>query len=612
MIRRAPTIAALVLALLVVTAQPASAATTFVIVDSFEDGDVDEYQLTDAPNTTVQQTRTFAGKYALNFSDTGAAHSLPTASEPLPTYPDPGNRWTTFLGFDPGESAGEENLHELYFGTQNDTADPYGYVVRISETSSNDADTFLQIGIDKRNSTGLHDLTAPNGSTSPASDIIGYTKNSKLNVTTYWEKDGWINVSFTNRAGTTVWIRGKDTEFRDGGVGYEMGVVPSDSPATVDGPAPGDLLIRTESTPNDLITAKQVNATLYQGTTILDRETTTGVVSMAGLAAADPVVVQLSADGYVTRRTAFEDARGNKTAYLLNTSATTVQPSFRLRDFAGRHPPENTLLLVQRDINEQWTTVAGDYFGSVNRVSTPLLADERYRLVVVNTETGNRRPVGTFAATSNELLDVVIRQGAIEIEGLPPLVRYTPGTGSLPATDPAGFSLDLTPRSSTIYSWSVDIDLVQPDGTRSDLASTSRSTNGGTYDPSLNLTDENGSTVVVETSWTTADGTSGSTVRNYSVRRPVTNPHALLPALASINGRLPSQHVEPFQAFVSIALAILGTAAVATRVPLSTEALGGVTVAILAVFGILAWLQYAVVFVAIVTWLAFAGVRRGI
>jgi hypothetical protein len=233
--------------------------------------------------------------------------------------------------------------------------------------------------------------------------------------------------------------------------------------------------------------------------------------------------------------------------------------------------------------------------------------------VVVNGETGEQAIAGPYAPTANPgLVEIVLRQGSITLEGLPPLVLTDPATRTLPASSSPGLGVTVEPREQPIANWTVDVDLVDPDGTRSDLASTFRQTNGGSYGPSIDLTSENGSTVVVETRWNLTNGAQGSTVRNYTVRALNINQYALLPTLATIGGRLPSQHVTPFQVFISIAVTAVMTGAVATALPVSTEFLGGVAVAFLAGFSVISWVPYTLVFAGFVAWAGFAGLRRGI
>lgn len=576
-------------ALLVLTAQPVSAEV--VLLDSFEDGDVSEYTLTDPGDTTVQTNLVREGAYALNLSSVNLDAAQAVSTSGLDEYPDPGESWTTYVHW-----TQTTVQSEIFWAAQGTGSTPDGYEIQIV-------------------SNGAVDLKRVESGTDTTLDSLGNADlgtNEWVNVTVRWGAGGEIAISVHNESGLVGWLNASDGTYTDGGIGYRAidNNPTTGSNVTFDTPTIGALEIREVVAPNALIAPDQVNVTLYQGTDILDRQTTSGVVSLEDLQPGQPFVAQAESGDYIARRSAFVSPEDNRTMYLLNKSATTISPTFVLRDFTGRYPPEDTQLFVQRSIDGNWTTVSGDYFGSVNQVGTTLEANRRYRLVVHNGQTGNRRVLGPVTLSTSTTVELTVRTGEIQITGLGPAVRYTPETRALEATATPALTVRVEQRDRPLEEWNISVSYTAPDGTTQQLTSTD-GTNplGTTYDPTIDLQNRAGGTVTVDVRWV-VDGVTGQTSANFSVVRAAGNANALIPTLATVSTRLPARHVGAFQSAVSILVTVVAVGVVADRTLFSTEALGAVGVVLLTGFAVLAWLPYSVLFAATISFLALAGLRR--
>jgi len=170
---------------------------------------------------------------------------------------------------------------------------------------------------------------------------------------------------------------------------------------------PGYLRIYNESQPDWLVANHTINATFYEadGDRVTSRQTSSGVIGLAGLDPGAAYVVQLDAPTYYTRTYYVDDITKNHTAYLLNQSVSVDVITLSLDDSTGRfEPPQNTTLYVSRALNRSGTTsyesIAADRFDAVGQVTFRLATNERYRLRAV--QDGNSRVLGPYETNGDQ------------------------------------------------------------------------------------------------------------------------------------------------------------------------------------------------------------------
>lgn len=227
---------------------------------------------------------------------------------------------------------------------------------------------------------------------------------------------------------------------------------------------PENITIRNETNASEVITGQNVTATFYSadGTIVVQRSDSNGDgnISMRGLPDTE-FVVSFDGDGFYNRRAYIESIGDQQNVYLLNSTAypdnATVDTTFVYEDRTGNFPREETTLRVQRavDVNNdnesQWETVAGDYWGAVGEFDFTGEYQQRYRLVVKNQETGDRRILGTHTPTSDGIKNIIVGRIIFDAQngsGLWYDAGINQDTENLQMvyTDPTGGTSELTVR----------------------------------------------------------------------------------------------------------------------------------------------------------------------
>jgi hypothetical protein len=375
---------------------------------------------------------------------------------------------------------------------------------------------------------------------------------------------------------------------------------------------PENLTIRPESNDSALIDNANVELVFYfdeQPVIIEERNTTNGTINMAGLPTDRPFVVSASAPGYQSRRTYIRDLFTSQSIYLLNDSASSVQPTFQLRDFSGAFPATETVLLAQNAINESWQTVEGDFFGGDSEMTATLAFNERHRLVVLNTETGATQIFNAFFPTTSREQTLTISAGSIDVDNAtvsttirPQVNRLQQGTvtvtGSVSA--PRG-----NLREYAITAWAND------SGSRTILKTASATLPGGSdLSLDLNLSNNASERIEVRLNYTLQDGTVIREWRDYSVGQSYTSA-TLLDVLGAVPARF-SNGGSGATTLLAAIIASVTAVGVAARYPMSTEVIGFVMVVVLGLFFVIGWFPAAYFAVSGVAWTVAAGVRRGL
>lgn len=182
--------------------------------------------------------------------------------------------------------------------------------------------------------------------------------------------------------------------------------------------SPGNVTIREETNPDQLVNTATVNITAYYGDEVDTRTVTDGQLNLTGFPVDQPIVLRANASGYVTRTAVIESVFEQSNMFLLNESVSHHTVRFNLEDPTGNYPREDTVLFVERDLNlsgaTEWRTITGDEFG-VQGVPVDLVADERYRLRIKNLDTGTTVVLGAYTAIQSETVTVSAGSASISL-----------------------------------------------------------------------------------------------------------------------------------------------------------------------------------------------------
>ena len=377
---------------------------------------------------------------------------------------------------------------------------------------------------------------------------------------------------------------------------------------------PAQLEIRKETAPGELV--DDANATVIfqfdnQPVLVEQRNTTNGIVNMTNLPANRPFVVEVSAPNYTDRRVYISSLFDKQQVYMLNTTAAgndAVDPTFVLRDFTGRFGGTDTVLSVQRPINQSWQTVEADFFGSDNRMSATLRADSRHRLVVENVQSGDRRVFNGYFPSSDRDHIITITADSASVDATPASVSFRPqatslgaGNVTLSARFDSGADAAFDAYNITIWAnGSARTQLATRAGTDAD---------GERLGAEVNLTDRGGETIEVRAVFELDSGETVTRWQNYTVRPSYTD-EGILDILAGIPARI-GGGTGPL-AMLAVLLSSGIAVGAAARYQLSTELIGLVVVGGVAIFAMLGWLPMQIAIAGGIVWSVAAGLRRGL
>lgn len=173
----------------------------------------------------------------------------------------------------------------------------------------------------------------------------------------------------------------------------------------------GDLTIREETEPHQLITGSDVEVRFFEdgtdGTVVVNRTDGDGdgTIDLTGLPVDEQFVAKIRAENHSQRTVIIEDLAQQETAFLLNDSASPqpLEKEFVISDQTGRFDAESTEIIIERAINTslyesggfEYLNIAGDDIGADRAYITTLQEDARYRIRVRNSQ-GDVRQLGAF------------------------------------------------------------------------------------------------------------------------------------------------------------------------------------------------------------------------
>lgn len=376
---------------------------------------------------------------------------------------------------------------------------------------------------------------------------------------------------------------------------------------------PQNLTIRDEET-NAIIDDQQVNLTVYtrgSGQQIYNFTTLNGEVDLgSGFPVSEPFIVVADSDGYIDRRIFVQNVYETQTIYLLNESVQHTDVIFRIEDYTGNYPPDDTVLEVQRGIGGNWETVLGDYFGANDQFEAQLRYNVRHRLVLRNSETGDTRTLGSYTPLASGTETITVSpEGELDLTEAHPRFSFDPATRSLPSQSGVNVTASITPGSMTIDNWGVAIYHIAPDGTNTTLSSQSFTDNGGTVNTTVDLSGLEGQVRVV-TSYELEGGATGTRVADYVLIGEPTTSMTLLDGLLGMVGLVPDSDSDGVLMLTAMILTVLGTTAVGSVFRMTTEGMGLVTLVLVTGFAVLGWVEYNLLFTLLVLFASIVFIRR--
>ncbi len=232
---------------------------------------------------------------------------------------------------------------------------------------------------------------------------------------------------------------------------------------TVEYETPDEIDFREEHEPSQTITDADLELRFFSasGDIAISREPDEdGVVDMEGLPDSQFVVFASGPDHY--DRTIFIDSIFEQdTMFLLNESEvprddnSALRSRFIYEDLTGNFPQSDTTIQIQRAVDvdgdgeSEYRTIAGDFWGASGEFEQIFERGQRYRLVLVNQETGQENIAGTHIPTE-ELSQEVRISGVIEEaeagSGVTPIAQINDGGLDIAYSDPADETEELNVR----------------------------------------------------------------------------------------------------------------------------------------------------------------------
>lgn len=182
---------------------------------------------------------------------------------------------------------------------------------------------------------------------------------------------------------------------------------------------PSNITLRNETNASQIITDKNITATFYSenGEVVVQRSDSDqdGNISLAGLPNT-AFVVTFSGGEYYDRRIYIDTIFEQDSIYLLNKTAypDAIATTFVYEDRTDQFDQDETTLEIQRAVDPdnddefQFETVAGDFWGAAGEFPFTGQFQQRYRLVVTNRETGERRVLGTHIPRADGVKNIIV------------------------------------------------------------------------------------------------------------------------------------------------------------------------------------------------------------
>lgn len=190
---------------------------------------------------------------------------------------------------------------------------------------------------------------------------------------------------------------------------------------------PSKLTLREETDPQNLVNNSNMTLRFFtvDGEIAIERQPTNATLDLRGLPDTEFVVFVESPNHY-DRTVYLNSIYEQQNIFLLNETVAprdtneALRSRFIYEDLTGDFPREQTTVQIQRaldvdgDNTSEYRTVAGDYWGASNEFEGIFEKGVRYRIVLVNQETGAEYIAGSHIPT--EELSQTIRVSGLAVE----------------------------------------------------------------------------------------------------------------------------------------------------------------------------------------------------
>lgn len=321
------------------------------------------------------------------------------------------------------------------------------------------------------------------------------------------------------------------------------------------------------------------------------------------------VYVDPSDTTYATARKYAPGADVDTDIYIRESATSTYNVQFQLNDFTGSFPKEDTILRVERSVNDQYVEIESDYFGATAEFEVDLETETRHRLSIYNPDNNEERFLGVITPNTDQLYTLDIRPERVKIiEEGEPLISVDPATRTLSEGSSSSVTISVDERDAELDEWTAII-TYEKDGSSTELYNQTHANTTTEISPTLNLDNRSGGRVNVSVDAVTMDGTSSSKGALYRVREFIDHNRSLLAVLSTWGDEFGTQDATTF---IAVLGSVLITGGAANYMRVSKEALGGIALLSLLGFAVIGWAPYTLIFACTVTYATMWALRRGL
>lgn len=181
------------------------------------------------------------------------------------------------------------------------------------------------------------------------------------------------------------------------------------------------LSVRFEQSPSQLVSGESLTVRFFTDSGIVERTTSDGTVSLAGLPRSEPVGVTVNATQNTTfRRNVIISLFNQQSVFVVDKQTDTVGITFDVTDKTGRFGSE-ARLVVERPLEDfdgggetEYQTVVSGQLGAGN-FDALLVPNQRYRLRVINAD-GEIREIGSYVPRQSERVPITLGQIQLPID----------------------------------------------------------------------------------------------------------------------------------------------------------------------------------------------------
>jgi len=248
----------------------------------------------------------------------------------------------------------------------------------------------------------------------------------------------------------------------------------------------------------------------------------------------------------------------------------------------------------------------GDFFGATKSFPADLAFNERHRLRLRNTETGETRELGKFTPLSSGEQELAVSvSGEIRPVDSQANVDVSPTAELLPDSV-VTLEVDVDGGASGVQT--AEIEMIKETSSGSTTVFRDTRSSNGTVSAAVNLSDAE--SLEVRSNVTTNNGGQFVRSKEFGVSEVDSSGPTIIGSLTSLSGLLPTSSRAPFEVALALSISLMGVAGAASRFRLSSEVLGLVGLLFIAGFGVLGFIGYDILVVGIISYVSLLFLGR--